>query len=72
MPMTKDEIQKLATDAYDAALHAALNAACRHIQDSLGVTDGGLAGVYFSGSKSLQWSDLVEYIEGELAQKTEA
>ena len=39
---TKEEIRTMAEHA--------LNAACESIQDALGQTDGGMAGMYFSGS----------------------
>jgi hypothetical protein len=38
------------TEITDIAEHA-LNAAVLHIQDHLGQTDGGVAGIYFSGDK---------------------
>jgi hypothetical protein len=41
--MTASEIEALAEDA--------LNAACLEIQKKLGVTDGGVAGVFFSGDE---------------------
>lgn len=48
-----------------ALAEKALNLACRHVQDALGVTDGGVAGIFFSDdrvSKTLQ-----EYVEHELS-----
>lgn len=39
--MTEHDIDQLAEDA--------LNAACLTIQEQLGQTDGGIAGVFFSG-----------------------
>jgi len=48
-----------------ALAERALNLACRHVQDAIGVTDGGVAGIFFSDdrvSKTLQ-----EYVEHELS-----
>jgi len=42
--MTKDETEKLIDDATQAAL----NAGCLAIQNAIGQTDGGVAGVVFS------------------------
>lgn len=36
-------------EVVEDAVEDAINAGCRRIQDYLGVTDGGFAGVYFSG-----------------------
>ena len=41
--MTKDDVRDLAGDA--------LNVACKHIQDIIGVETGDLAGMYLQGCK---------------------
>lgn len=56
------------TDAQMADLaDAAANAAIKHAQDALGVTDGGFAGLYFSNDDS--WNTLqtiiFDYIRAE-------
>jgi len=49
---------------------AALNAACVLIQDELGQTDGGVAGIYFSGDKEhLIMEILKDYISTEIMFK---
>lgn len=49
---------------------AAANAAVKHVQDALGVTDGGFAGLHFSGDDA--WVDmttiLFDYIRAEINQ----
>ncbi|ABM97114.1 hypothetical protein [Methylibium petroleiphilum] len=52
----------------DAATHAALDEACRMIQDHLGVTTGDFAGMYFSGNAfdSVK-ATLRSYLEAERA-----
>ena len=59
--MTHQEIERLAEDA--------LNAACKCIQDRLGQTDGGLAGMWFSDEDAHRWFG--DYIRAELAEKKE-
>jgi hypothetical protein len=45
----------------------ALNAACKAVQDELGETDGGLAGVMFSGELGDNFRKIFsEYCEAEL------
>jgi hypothetical protein len=42
----------------EVSAEEALNAGCRLVQDTFGITDGGFAGVYFSGDEfrdQLQW-----------------
>jgi hypothetical protein len=41
--MTDEEI--------DALADAAMNVAVAHIQDEMGIPDGGFAGIYFSGEE---------------------
>ena len=53
------EVEALAEDA--------LNAACRLIQDRIGQTDGGLAGMFFSGDEVQ--AKLCAYIRAELQAK---
>lgn len=49
---------------------AAANAAIKHVQDAIGVTDGGFAGLYFSNDDS--WNTLqtiiFDYINAEIKQ----
>lgn len=57
--MTQDEIRDLADDA--------LNVACKHIQDKLGVPTGDVAGMFFSGKADDDIRALLEsYIRSEL------
>jgi hypothetical protein len=60
--MTNEDVSKLALDAIDVA--------CKHIQDTIGVDTGDLAGLYFSG-QNLETLDLVlrRYITLELQEK---
>ena len=44
MKYTEDQIKTIAENA--------LNAACLSIQNELGQTDGGIAGIYFSGIRA--------------------
>lgn len=55
--MDKNQISDLA----DEALHAA----CAVIQDRLGQTDGGMAGIYFSGDHLIR-EILTDYIMQEI------
>ena len=56
---TKAEIQAIAEQA--------LNAACESIQDALGQTDGGIAGIYFTGeNEDMILSILKSYIHTEI------
>lgn len=59
---TNEEIQLIAENA--------LNKAILHIQDHLGQTDGGVAGIYFSGDKEhLILQILKDYISTEIMFK---
>ena len=60
--MTNDDVSRLALEALDVA--------CKHIQDTIGVDTGDLAGLYFSG-ENLETVDLVlrRYITLELQEK---
>jgi len=60
--MTKDDVSNLALEALDMA--------CKHIQDTIGVETGDLAGLFFSG-ENLETVDLVlrRYITLELQEK---
>jgi len=60
--MTDEEVSRLASEALDVA--------CRHIQDIIGVETGDLAGMYFTGENS-RVLDLVltRYIVLELQEK---
>jgi hypothetical protein len=62
--MTNEDVSKLASEALDVA--------CRHIQDIIGVETGDLAGMYFSG-ENLETVDLVlrRYITLELQEKNQ-
>jgi hypothetical protein len=61
--MNEDNIRDLADQA--------LNEACRHIQEVIGVPTGDLAGMFFSGdNKDLIEEILREYISLELQTKT--
>lgn len=56
---TQDEIHMMAENA--------LNAAILSIQDDLGQTDGGIAGIYFSGDKEAIALDILKsYIWTEI------
>ena len=55
--MTENQIQSLAEDA--------LNVACKHMQDALGVTQGDFAGLFFGFDDQVQ-KIFAEYIRGEL------
>ena len=60
--MNEDNVRDLAGDA--------LNVACKHIQDIIGVETGDLAGMYFSGSVQDEIeAALREYIIMELQEK---
>lgn len=57
--MTRNEINDLADEA--------LNVACKHIQDKLGVKFGDVAGLYFSGPVDEQIRIILAgYIKSEL------
>jgi len=60
--MTNEDVSRLALEALDVA--------CKHIQDTIGVESGDLAGLYFSG-ENLETVDLVlrRYITLELQEK---
>lgn len=50
----------------ESLIEEALNAACRSIQDRIGQTDGGIAGMYFSGGNRDDFDKLFrQYIETE-------
>ena len=56
---TEQEIQTIAENA--------LNAACLSIQNELGQTDGGIAGIYFSGiNEDMILTMLKSYIHTEI------
>lgn len=63
--MTDAQMADLAENAENAA-----NEAIKHVQDALGVKDGGFAGLYFSGGDN--WTDLkaiiFEYINAEISE----
>ena len=49
----------------------ALNEACRHIQDALGIKTGDVAGMFFSGDNKDQIEEILrEYISLELQIKS--
>lgn len=54
--MIRDKIEELANEAAHDAVH--------HIQTTLGVKSGDLAGLYFSGDK---WDILVTILEGYIS-----
>ena len=56
---TQEEIHAIAERALDAA--------CLSVQDDLGQTDGGVAGVYFSGNREEIILDILKsYIQTEI------
>ena len=60
-------LKRLTQEERDAAIENALNAACFEIQKALGQTDGGVAGIYFSGPPRDEFKDIFErYIDLEL------
>jgi hypothetical protein len=60
--MNEDNVRDLAGDA--------LNVACKHIQDMIGVETGDLAGMYFSGSVQDEIEAVLrDYIIMELQEK---
>lgn len=68
VPLSDDEKDNL----IEAAMEEGANAACLHIQQSLGITDGGVAGLHFSGN---QWKPefkrtLKGYVEHEIDMLT--
>jgi hypothetical protein len=61
--MTQENVQDLADQA--------LNEACRHIQDVIGVATGDLAGMFFTGeNKDLIEEILRQYINLELQERS--
>ena len=61
--MKDDQVRWLADQA--------LNEACRHIQDALGVKTGDVAGMFFSGDNKYQIEEILrEYISLELQIKS--
>ena len=61
--MKDDQVRWLADQA--------LNEACRHIQDALGVKTGDVAGMFFSGDNKDQIEEILrEYISLELQIKS--
>lgn len=58
-------VKALSPKQIDELAAGALDAACRHIQDAIRQTDGGRAGVYFSGSEAAEilgiFSRYIEY-----------
>lgn len=66
--MSKNQVS--AVDQIDDLIELALNAACAAIQEKLGQTDGGLAGVYFCGEDRDSFDDAMRgYVSAELAAK---
>jgi len=60
-------VKKLTEDEISALAHNALNSACFEIQTAIGQTDGGLAGVFFSGPNGEAIvAKMVEYINFEM------
>jgi hypothetical protein len=58
--MTSEDVSNLAEQALDEA--------CRHIQDVIGIQTGDVAGIYFSGSnKDAIEAVLMRYINLELS-----
>jgi hypothetical protein len=56
---TQEEIHTMAERALDAA--------CLSVQDDLGQTDGGIAGIYFSGHREEVALDILKsYIQTEI------
>lgn len=56
---TQDDIHMIAEKALDAA--------CLSIQDELGQTDGGLAGIYFSAHREAVVLDILKsYVQFEI------
>lgn len=56
---TQDEIAEIADHAFNKAI--------LHIQNHLGQTDGGLAGIYFSGDNATIIMDILKsYIHTEI------
>lgn len=55
-------------DALEVATNDALNAGCLALQKAAGVTDGGFAGIYFSGdeSRALVRGTLCRYMVAEI------
>lgn len=59
-------ITKLSEKQLENVLEDALNAACASIQDAIGQTDGGVAGIFFSGNAREKFDALFrEYIATE-------
>jgi hypothetical protein len=51
-----------------ALVDAALNAACRAVQDALGVTDGAVAGIFFTSDEGDAFARMFhDYIDMELS-----
>ena len=58
--MTNEDVRNLAEQALDEA--------CKHIQDTIGVQSGDVAGIYFSGNnKDAIEAVLMRYINLELS-----
>jgi hypothetical protein len=61
--MKHEQIQQLADDALDAA--------CLHMQNQLGIDDGDVAGIYFSGNVQDAIRQIFEgYIKMETAMRS--
>lgn len=57
---TREQLQDIAENA--------LHAACAHMQDAIGQTDGGFAGLYFTGEVGEQiHTTFLHYLEQELS-----
>ena len=52
--LTSKELRNLADNA--------LNIAVAHIQDQLGQSDGGFAGMWFSGTETYAWNQIVDVL----------
>ena len=59
---------KYTESGIDSLAEDALNAACLSIQDALGQTDGGAAGIFFSGDAEEKIKEILrEYVRFEIA-----
>ena len=64
--------KKNARPSADDLVNIALNAACLAVQTEVGQTDGGLAGIYFSGCYATDFATLFKpYCESELRSAEE-
>lgn len=58
--LTHEQIEEITEEA--------LNAMCASVQDAIGQTDGGFAGIYFSGDNHLIKQIIKDYIRGEISR----